>query len=102
MEELSIQSDPNDVQQFRTCHLLKYDNVALGIKDYEFSETWQLTQYSGSLQVDSAEVVEALFVPIALLQDWASSDPSEFTPWFLNELQFITQRNEHPKSETRC
>ena len=88
-EELGIPQDaaPN-LTLTRAFRLQRLDDPALGIRDYEFVETYTTT-WDGPLIMDTVELADMSFWSKEKLQTTMQKEPGLFTPWFQNEMAFL-------------
>ena len=62
------------------------------IKDYEFQLCFS-TLYKGEIRINTNEVAEARYVPLAEVHADQAAHPAHYTPWFRNCLNvFLVQR----------
>ncbi|KAL6764854.1 NUDIX hydrolase domain-like protein [Haematococcus lacustris] len=61
----------------------------IGIRDYEFVQTWQLDAYDGPLCFNAHEVSAVRWSAVEEVCEQQQREPHAFTPWFTAELQRI-------------
>lgn len=82
MEELSIRLTVRLVADYR---LNRHEYPNLGIRDYEFVQTYQAS-HDGPFVLDPEEVQATRFITLQELALQARSHPKVFTPWLHSDL----------------
>eukprot|EP00798_Chlamydomonas_sp_ICE-L_P018011 gene18011-24421_t len=67
------------------CHMRKLDLPEIGIKDYEFVESYQLRDYDGKISFNENEVSEVKWMPLSSIREEMKKNPGDFTTWFREE-----------------
>lgn len=90
-EELSITAE---VKLLRPKHLQKgeYNKDGKVIKEYEVVELYGIV-YDGPIRVDSEEVAQGIFVSQDKLKKRIEEEKMQFTPWSLDEINFLLQNS---------
>jgi isopentenyl-diphosphate delta-isomerase len=78
-EELGI--DGVEVEAFGQIARARLDLPALGIRDYEFQQSFRAV-YAGPVAPDPAEVRDVRSVDLGTLETEMRTHPDRFTPWF--------------------
>lgn len=89
MEELDVASTPI---KLRDVHLQMNEYEGGKIKDNEFVVLYKLV-WDGDIQIDTTEVKEGSFFPTKKIEQMIEKDRQAFTPWFLDEWEYLTERN---------
>ena len=58
------------------------------IKDYEFVSLFKVI-YDGEIKIDNDEVSNGKFFTIEEIRDIVKNNREKFTPWFLEEWEFL-------------
>jgi isopentenyl-diphosphate delta-isomerase len=70
-------------------HLRRLDLPALGVKDYEFVQSYRLDGYDGPVAPNPEEVSATEHVALPALRARMAAAPDDFTPWFRDEINLL-------------
>jgi isopentenyldiphosphate isomerase len=65
------------------------DIPEIGIKDYEFVETYKVERYDGPVSYNSEEISQISWTSLPDLLMRMRDCPSDFSPWFLQEARLL-------------
>ena len=85
-EELGVEVTVKLIADFR---LNKFEYPELGVKDFEFVQTYQAV-HDGPFTLDTAEVAGFRFITMHGLRQRAHEVPGGFTPWLHRDLSLFS------------
>ena len=69
-------------------HLNQFKYPAIGVKDFEFVQTFTC-MHDGPFEMDNVEVVDTRLISLEDLANEVASQPESLTPWFLRDLELL-------------
>jgi len=94
-EELGVEVDEDALEMVRDRHINRLTSAT--IADFEFVVDFAL-KFDGEVKADGVEVKEVVWVTADELHRHRQTNPAQFTPWFLSELQHFEQLSSMPQS----